>query len=295
VIEDDAAFDDASPWASDADGLGASLHRTATTAFGRDAASWAAAAPSPGQVDLATGDATPPTVLDVAINHGGAQRSMVAHISVTFSEDVAAALDVADLSIVNLTAGGAMAPADIELAYDPVTHTATWTFPGLAGQTLADGNFVATLLASQITDAAGHALDGNGDRDVDFADLFQFRGRFQTALEPPVVEASGESTPLTSQSQPGVFNAVSEPTSAELMSGEPAPMELTSGEPAPAEASSPARSAGPRAAFSLLALATAPARITFNSPRFSAGSLIDPSPDNDDDDATVTRLRRTLQ
>jgi hypothetical protein len=49
------------------------------------------------------------------------------------------------------------------VSYDGGTNTATYTFPGLTGALLDDGNYTATIVSSGVTDAAGNPLDGNND------------------------------------------------------------------------------------------------------------------------------------
>ena len=52
VLEDEVVYDDRSPWATDADGLGDSLSRVQPTAWGNSATAWIGAAPSPGDVEF---------------------------------------------------------------------------------------------------------------------------------------------------------------------------------------------------------------------------------------------------
>jgi hypothetical protein len=142
-------------------------------------------------------DTTAPTVVGETINNGQAQRSMVTTISIQFSKDVSASLAAANaLLLQNLTVGNTVASTDLQLSYDAKTNTATWTLPNLTGGSLPDGNYVATVLAQSVTDAAGNILqtsgagqtgskytfqffryygDIDGDRDVDFYDLYQFQ------------------------------------------------------------------------------------------------------------------------
>jgi hypothetical protein len=54
----------------------------------------------------------------------------------------------------NITSAATIATDDIALAYDFETNTATYTFPGLPGGVLPDGNYTATLLADQVIDSA---------------------------------------------------------------------------------------------------------------------------------------------
>jgi hypothetical protein len=109
----------------------------------------------------------------------GANPSM----ALTFSEDVMATLDAADMSVVNV-ATGVRVPAS-EFTIDKqggagVATQATWTHVG----PLPDGNYVATLPMGSVADPAGNGLvndytlsffalagDANRDRAVDFLDL----------------------------------------------------------------------------------------------------------------------------
>jgi len=115
-------------------------------------------------------------------------------VSLTFNEDVAASLVAADLVITNVATGSAVNPASIARAYDASTLTATFTFPGLAGGVLPDGNYRATFKAGSVTDAAGNAVsaafafdffvlagDANRDRAVDFNDLVALAQNYNTA------------------------------------------------------------------------------------------------------------------
>lgn len=132
---------------------------------------------------------------------GNAQRSMVTSVEIQFNTDVSASLDVGDLTLMNVTMGLPVDTADMALSYDAGTNTAIWTFPGLVGQSVGEGNYSATLSGTGVTDGAGNLLDGNGDgigggdhtfefhryygdtdgdRDVDNQDLFRFRSTFQT-------------------------------------------------------------------------------------------------------------------
>ena len=151
-------------------------------------------------VEMLTGDACaqtpPPTVRQVQINAGAPQRSMVTAIAVDFSKDVSASLTPASLTLLNRTTGQTLNPTNSLVTYDPVANRATWTFPALTGRSLPDGDYLGTLSAAAIMDAMGNHLDGNGDgtpnddytfsfiryfgdadgdRDVDFSDLFKFR------------------------------------------------------------------------------------------------------------------------
>ncbi len=135
-------------------------------------------------------DRVGPQVVKWIIGGGGAQRSMVTSLEVQFSEAVYANNGGPALKLTNLTAsldasGAALQGTGVGGA------TIRWTFPALTGGSVPDGNYVATVIASAVTDAAGNALaadnsqsfhrlfgDQDGDRDVDFVDLFAFRETF---------------------------------------------------------------------------------------------------------------------
>ncbi len=148
---------------------------------------------------LPSAPGTAPTVVSTSVNGGDAQRSRVMSVQTVFSDDVSGTLSEADFFIRNLTTGAVIDTADLTLNYDPPSNTANLTFPGLAGGSLPDGNYVVALVAGGIETASGDALDGNGDgtagdsfafdlfshfgdkdgdRDVDFGDDFDFRDTY---------------------------------------------------------------------------------------------------------------------
>lgn len=139
----------------------------------------------------------PPSVVTESVNMASDQRSRVAELSFQFNNDVSASLDVTDLQVLNVTMGESVNVSDMAVSYDPERNMATWTFPGLAGETLSDGNYEAT--STNLMDPDGEMLDGdedgtpggvyqfdfwrlfgddNGNRIVDIADLFVFRGTY---------------------------------------------------------------------------------------------------------------------
>jgi len=146
-----------------------------------------------------------PTAEQPVINGGADQRSMVREISVQFDQNVSGSLEAGDLMLENLTTGEVM-ETGVALAFDPETLTATWTFSGLTGGSLPDGNYRATLFGAGISNATGTLLDGDGDgnpggdlhvdfhryfgdsdgdRDVDFADTYAYqRTHFKIATDP---------------------------------------------------------------------------------------------------------------
>jgi hypothetical protein len=96
-----------------------------------------------------------------------------------FAEEVIATLGNGDVTVTNLTGGGTIGTS---LSYSQ--PTATWTFTGVPGGILPDGNYRATIAAANVTDVAGNPLladvvldffalagDANHDRKVDVGDL----------------------------------------------------------------------------------------------------------------------------
>ena len=141
-------------------------------------------------------DDTPPTVLAHSINDGLVQRSNINSLAITFSEDVFASLDPADLSLQNITTLQTFSLAGAGTGYDLGTDTATWNTVTVP---LTDGNYVATLSGTDVNDAVGLLLDadGNGaggddytfeffvlagdvnaDRSVDIADILALVSQF---------------------------------------------------------------------------------------------------------------------
>ncbi len=87
----------------------------------------------------------------------------VSRLQLTFSEDVSASLQVADLSILDVVRMSYVDVTLMELTYDSLTNTATWRFPGLPGGILPGSTYLATLAGVSISDASGNLLDGDGD------------------------------------------------------------------------------------------------------------------------------------
>lgn len=74
----------------------------------------------------------------------GGERSDVSSLAFTLTGDPTT-LRPGDLSLVNLTTGQSLDPADFSVDYDTATHLATWTFPGLEGNVLSLGNYQLSL------------------------------------------------------------------------------------------------------------------------------------------------------
>lgn len=138
----------------------------------------------------------PPVVQAISINDSDPQRSMVMSIAYQFSEPIT--IQGNALSVLNQSDSSVIDPGLFSVNYDANTNVATWSFSGLVGGSLADGNFLATLSANAILDENGNSLDGDvvqdlhrlfgdgdGDRDVDNLDLFTFRTAFNTGSSHP--------------------------------------------------------------------------------------------------------------
>jgi hypothetical protein len=116
---------------------------------------------------------SPPVALDTStlisstlqIQSGALSINTAANtLSFHFVRDAAASIDAGDLLLINLTTGQIIPSAAMNVSYDVLTHIATFTFPGLSGGTLPDGNYRATMLASGIRDSVnGLPLDGDAD------------------------------------------------------------------------------------------------------------------------------------
>ena len=105
-------------------------------------------------------DVTPPRVTAFARNGGLNRPDELNTLAFTFSEDVSASVDVADLTLYSHTK---LVPIDLTGAivnWNGGTNTATWDLTGVA---LFPSFYTATLDAAGITDAAGNPLDGDGD------------------------------------------------------------------------------------------------------------------------------------
>lgn len=96
-------------------------------------------------------DSTPPRVTSAEFLFDRPPQAL----RFTFSEEVGASLGRSDLRV----ASGAQSLEFDAPTYDPHTNTATFVYGGV----VPEGHWVASLLASGITDAAGNPLDGNGD------------------------------------------------------------------------------------------------------------------------------------
>ncbi|MGB7326889.1 MAG: Ig-like domain-containing protein, partial [Rubripirellula sp.] len=114
-------------------------------------------------VSKSAGDQTAPQVESVVVNDGGAQRSMVKSLTVTFNEEVTG-VDANAFVLTNTDTNSQIVPnVSTQVIGGKTIATLTFTGPGIIGGSLADGNYTLRTLAASITDAAGNTLDGNGD------------------------------------------------------------------------------------------------------------------------------------
>jgi len=151
---------------------GPSLIRKSPLAYGNDPNNWTSSAQiigSPGVKNL------PPAASSNQFIYQTGPRK----VSIVFSEDVSASLQVSDLTVHNLNTNQDLPAAGIALSWDASTYTATWSF-----NTLPDGYYHATLHASGVNDSGNSQLaqdssvdfsflNGDADRDgsVGFSDL----------------------------------------------------------------------------------------------------------------------------
>jgi hypothetical protein len=88
-----------------------------------------------------------------------------------FSENVSASLAVADVTITRRDDNSVIPTGSIALSYNAGTNTASFSFPGLPGGVLPDGNYRISLPAGSVTDSFGNALDSAFQHD-----FFVFQG-----------------------------------------------------------------------------------------------------------------------
>jgi uncharacterized repeat protein (TIGR03803 family) len=133
-----------------------------------------------------------PAVSSFTVNGGAAQRSMVTQATVVFNQPVK--LASAALSLVRQATGGG-SPTPVAFDFSSPDGGTTWnlTFPAGIGGSLADGAYIFTVTAADVTgSSSGVAMSGGnqlfafdrlfGDADgngtVNNADYFQFKNAF---------------------------------------------------------------------------------------------------------------------
>jgi hypothetical protein len=100
---------------------------------------------------------TAPTAT-IVIDDGTAQRSMIRSVTVNFDR----AITYTDNAF-QLTRNGQSVAVIADVAPGILTQQITLTFPGTVGGSLADGDYVLTVVGDQVTDQYGNSLDGNQD------------------------------------------------------------------------------------------------------------------------------------
>jgi hypothetical protein len=103
----------------------------------------------------------PQTVASIVLNDGGAQRSMIDQITITFSG--AAILDPAAIELRRQDGTLVDAQVSISLLGGKTVAVLTFAGPGFVGGSLADGSYTLTVRADNVHDRWGRELDGDGD------------------------------------------------------------------------------------------------------------------------------------
>lgn len=114
--------------------------------------------------------------------------------SARFSKNVAASLDVADLTLQNLTTAQSVNPADLAIQYVTRNDAAVVTYAGAPNGALPDGDYRLTFAAAGVADLYGNTLaadatveffvfagDANRDRTIDIADFSTLAANFNAA------------------------------------------------------------------------------------------------------------------
>jgi len=171
LLEDEVRYEIVAPWPIDAVTTGLSISRLGSDAWGNDGANWAAALPTPGDLDISF------VVTTVGINQTLAdpvdlpkgpqptswqqQRSRLSDVVLTFSQ--LPLLTVDDLVLTNL---GLKADTDndavISLTSDHVDLDRNVLTISLMNAGLTQGVYQLEIIDS-VTDVLGRPLDGDGD------------------------------------------------------------------------------------------------------------------------------------
>ena len=145
-------------------------------------------------------------VESVTLADGQLQRSLVKSISITYLAPVTAPVRASDLVLYNITHDLDIPVPSQAVAYDPASRTARFTFPGIHGGALPQGNYLARVRApfdpaTVLTCGTASPLppdhvfsfhvrfgDMDGDRDVDFRDTSFLWTSWNLAAPAPAFE-----------------------------------------------------------------------------------------------------------
>jgi hypothetical protein len=131
-----------------------SITATAANAFGTS--------PASAGLDV-TIDTSAPTLSDAtSFEYLTAPQEVVYH----FSENVGPSFAAGDVAVTNTTTATTLTAAQMAASYGG-SNAGVLTFPGFTGGVLPDGNYTATLNASQVSDIAGNTLAG-GNNTLNF-------------------------------------------------------------------------------------------------------------------------------
>ena len=130
-------------------------------------------------------------IAPVSVASGFSFNTPIQAVTFQFGENVGATLTAGALVLQNLSTGQIVPPSAIALGYHAGTNTATFTFPGLPGSILPDGDYLATLPAGSVRDSFGNpsasdatlsffvlAGDADRDRSVGIGDFSILASRF---------------------------------------------------------------------------------------------------------------------
>jgi subtilisin-like proprotein convertase family protein len=130
-------------------------------------------------LDFASQSIANPKVIKSEFKYATAPHRVV----LEFDQPPAAAPLAADLEVKNLTTGQTIPSDQLAIDFDPITRLATWTFPGVPGGVLPDGNYLTTFKGLPDTHAFKFFhLTGDLDHDLDvdhadFMTLYQHFGQ----------------------------------------------------------------------------------------------------------------------